>query len=220
MNKLDMSSAARFAEFGKKIVAVGRNYSEHAKELGNAVPAEPILFLKPTTSYITKGSPIILPKGANELHHEVELGVIISKKCKDISAADALSHIAGCTVALDMTDRVKQTELKNKGLPWSVAKGFDTSCPVGDFTPLSSMPKSLQALDIWLKVNNETKQSGNTKDMIFSVPDLVSYISGIFTLEPGDLVLTGTPAGVGPVKSGDVITAGIEGCPNIEYYIK
>ena len=148
------------------------------------------------------------------------MGVIISKKCKNITPADAMNHIAGCTVALDMTDRQKQTELKNKGLPWSVAKGFDTSCPVGEFTPLSSMTKGLQDLAIWLKVNDEIRQNGNTRDMIFPVTDLVSHISSIFTLEPGDLVLTGTPSGVGPVKSGDVISAGIEGCMDIQFSVQ
>lgn len=161
-----------------------------------------------------------MPKGASELHHEVELGLVISKTCKNISSSEAMNHIAGCTVALDMTDRDKQSELKNKGLPWSVAKGFDTSCPVGDFIPLSAIAKDLQGLDIWLKVNNELKQNGNTRDMIFSIPDLVSHISSVFTLEPGDLILTGTPSGVGPVTSGDVITAGIEGCADIEFSVE
>lgn len=154
------------------------------------------------------------------MHHEVELGVVISKTCKDVSSTDALSHIAGCTVALDMTDRDKQNELKKKGLPWSVAKGFDTSCPVGGFTPLSAITKDLQALNIWLKVNDEMRQNGNTRDMLFPVADLVSHISSIFTLEPGDLILTGTPSGVGPVKSGDVITAGIDGCADIEFSVQ
>ena len=161
-----------------------------------------------------------MPKGARELHHEVELGVIIGKTCKNITPAEALGHIAGCTVALDMTDREKQTELKNKGLPWSVAKGFDTACPVGDFVPIEDMPKGLQELEIWLKVNGEMRQNGNTRDMLFPVSDLVSHISGIFTLEVGDLILTGTPSGVGPVKSGDVITAGVEGCKDITFSVE
>ncbi|KAF6030344.1 FAHD1 [Bugula neritina] len=211
---------SRFVEVGKKIVAVGRNYSEHAKELGNAVPSEPILFLKPTTSYITVGRKIELPKGATELHHEVELGVVIGKKCKDISPSAVTDHIAGYTVALDMTDREKQTELKDKKLPWAVSKGFDTSCPVGEFVPKSDLTKDVQDLGIWLKVNGELKQNGNTRDMLFPVADLISHISGIFTLEPGDLVLTGTPSGVGPVTSGDVITAGVEGCPDIEFTVQ
>lgn len=137
-----------------------------------------------------------------------------------MSPAEALGYIGGYTVALDMTDRGKQTELKNKGLPWSVAKGFDTACPVGAFTSSPDLTKNLQNLDIWLKVNEELKQKGNTRDMIFSVADLISYISSIFTLEPGDLILTGTPSGVGPVKSGDVITAGIEGCSNIQFSVQ
>lgn len=161
-----------------------------------------------------------LPKNAVELHHEVELGVVISKVCKSVSPSDVMDRVAGFTLALDMTDRAKQTELKNKGLPWSVAKGFDTSCPVGDFVEKSDVGKDIQSLGIWLKVNGEIKQDGNTKDMLFSVVDLISYISDIFTLEPGDLVLTGTPSGVGPVRPGDVITAGIDGLPGIEFKVQ
>ena len=155
-----------------------------------------------------------------ELHHEIELGVVISKVCKSISPSEVMDRVAGFTVALDMTDRAKQTELKNKGLPWSVAKGFDTSCPVGEFLDKEKLNKDVQSLRIWLKVNDEIKQDGNTKDMLFSVVDLISYISDIFTLEPGDLVLTGTPSGVGPVKSGDIITAGIDGLPVIKFSVQ
>jgi len=146
--------------------------------------------------------------------------VVIGKKCKDISPSAVTDHIAGYTVALDMTDREKQTELKDKKLPWAVSKGFDTSCPVGEFVPKSDLTKDVQELGIWLKVNGELKQNGNTRDMLFPVADLISHISGIFTLEPGDLVLTGTPSGVGPVTSGDVITAGVEGCPDIEFTVQ
>ena len=155
-----------------------------------------------------------------ELHHEIELGVVIGKVCKSISPSEVMDRVAGFTVALDMTDRAKQTELKNKGLPWSVAKGFDTSCPVGEFLDKEKLNKDVQSLGIWLKVNDEIKQDGNTKDMLFSVVDLISYISDIFTLEPGDLVLTGTPSGVGPVKSGDIITAGIDGLPVIQFSVQ
>ena len=146
--------------------------------------------------------------------------MVIGKVCKSISPSEVMDRVAGFTVALDMTDRAKQTELKNKGLPWSVAKGFDTSCPVGEFLDKEKLNKDVQSLGIWLKVNDEIKQDGNTKDMLFSVVDLISYISDIFTLEPGDLVLTGTPSGVGPVKSGDIITAGIDGLPVIQFSVQ
>lgn len=161
-----------------------------------------------------------IPKGATELHHEIELGVVVSKVCKSIPKSEVMDAIAGYTVALDMTDRAKQTELKKKGLPWSIAKGFDTSCPVGQFIDRSELAKDIQSLGIWLKVNDEKRQDGNTKDMLFSVVELISYISEIFTLEPGDLILTGTPSGVGPVKSGDVITAGIDGMPDIKFTVQ
>lgn len=161
-----------------------------------------------------------LPYNSKELHHEVELGVVIGKRCKAVKVDEVMDSVAGYVVALDMTDRAKQTELKNKGLPWSVAKGFDTSCPVGEFKPKEDLTKDIGSLNLWLKVNGEERQNGNTKDMLFSVPKLISYISGIFTLEEGDLILTGTPSGVGPVKSGDVITAGIEGLPDIKFIVQ
>jgi len=127
--------------------------------------------------------------------------------------------IAGYTIALDMTDRDKQEELKTKRLPWSICKGFDTSCPVGEFIPKENIC-SPDAVQLWLKVNGEMRQNASTKDMIFSVPEMISFISSIFTLEPGDLILTGTPSGVGPVTSGDVITAGIEGQSEISFAVE
>ncbi|XP_013398238.1 acylpyruvase FAHD1, mitochondrial [Lingula anatina] len=199
---------ARFVEAGKKIVAVGRNYAEHAKELGNALPTEPLLFLKPTTAYITEGQAIKVPITCTSLHHEVELGIVIGEKGADISESDAMKYVLGYTLALDMTDRAKQEELKKKGQPWSVCKGFDTSCPVSSFIPKEKIPDP-QNIRLWLKVNEEMKQDGNTKDMIFTIPHLISFISSKFTLEPGDLILTGTPSGVGPVQAGDVIEAGV-----------
>lgn len=146
--------------------------------------------------------------------------MVIAKTCKNVSPQQAKDVIAGYTVALDMTDRDKQLELKKKGYPWSVAKGFDTSCAIGDFIPQSKLQRDIQSLDIWLKVNGEIKQNGNTRDMLFPVADLISFISEIFTLEPGDLILTGTPAGVGPVKPGDIITAGIQDLPDIEFKVQ
>ncbi|XP_064601679.1 acylpyruvase FAHD1, mitochondrial-like [Liolophura sinensis] len=200
---------SKFVETGRKIIAVGRNYSEHAAELGNAIPSTPILFLKPPSAYITQGQAIKIPKGCSELHHEVELGIIISKRGVDIPENKAYDYIGGYSLALDMTARDFQSEAKKKGQPWSLAKGFDTSCPVSDFIGADKIPNP-QDLRLWLKVNGLTKQDGTTKDMIFNIPYLISYISGFFTLEPGDLILTGTPSGVGPVHSGDVIEAGLE----------
>ncbi|XP_077992519.1 oxaloacetate tautomerase FAHD1, mitochondrial-like [Glandiceps talaboti] len=202
------SGLARFVEVGRKIVCVGRNYSEHAAELGNKLPTEPVIFIKPTSSYITEGSAIKFPPGCSNLHHEVELGVIIGKEGVNISEASAMQHIGGYTLALDMTARDIQDNLKKKSLPWTLAKGFDTSCPVGPFIPLEKIPDP-QNVGIWLKVNEAMRQNGHTKDMIFKVPFLISFISQYMRLDVGDVILTGTPAGVGPVTAGDVITCGL-----------
>ena len=136
------------------------------------------------------------------------MGVVIGKTGKSIPEASVMSHIGGYCLALDMTDREMQNKLKNQKLPWTIAKGFDTACPVSSFITLDRIPDP-QNVDLWLKVNGEIRQSANTKDMIFSVPYLISWISDYFTLEPGDLILTGTPEGVGPVKSQDVIECGL-----------
>ena len=142
-----------------------------------------------------------------ELHYEVELGVVIGKEGRDIPSSSALSHVAGYALALDMTARNLQNEAKNKGHPWSVAKGYDTFCPVSDF--ISCEKLDWRDCTLWLKVDGQEKQRGSTNNMIFPIPDLLSFISSVFTLEPGDLVLTGTPEGVGPVVPGQTITAGL-----------
>jgi len=210
---------ARFAELGRKIVCVGRNYRDHAAELGNAVPETPLLFLKPASSYILEGTDIRIPKGCKSLHHEIELGVVIGQRGTNISEASAMNHVAGYILALDMTARDLQTIAKKQGLPWDMAKGFDTSCPVSTFIPKSSVPDP-HAIELWCKVNGNLKQSGNTKDMIFSIPHLVSYISDYFTLEPYDVILTGTPAGVGPVGFGDKIEGGLSNLVNINFKVQ
>jgi len=199
----------RFVEFGRKIVCVGRNYAAHAKELGNTVPdKKPLIFMKPPTSYITQGKHIQLPPDCSELHHEVELGVVVEKPGKNISAKDALDHVGGYVLCLDMTARDIQNRLKASGAPWELAKAFDTACPVGDFIPKEKIPDP-HNVQLWCKVNGQMRQDGNTKDMIFRIPEIVSYVSEYFTLEAGDLILTGTPEGVGSVKPGDEIEAGM-----------
>lgn len=164
--------------------------------------------MKPTTSYIKEGQSIIIPAGCNEMHHEVELGVVIGSPGKKIPQNVAMEHVAGYVLALDMTARDWQSKAKSKGWPWVMAKGFDTSCPVGDFIPKERITNP-HSLDIWLKINGNEKQKGNTSDMIFSIPLLISHISQHISLEPGDLILTGTPEGVGPVSKGDIITCGL-----------
>ncbi|XP_021966853.1 acylpyruvase FAHD1, mitochondrial [Folsomia candida] len=210
---------SRFVELGRKIVAVGRNYRDHAAELGNAIPDKPLIFMKPATAYITEGSPIKIPKGCTSLHHEIELGIVIGKKATDITEANAMDYVAGYVLALDMTARDLQNIAKQKGHPWEMAKSFDTSCPVSAFIPKSSIPDP-HNVNVWCKVNGNMKQDGNTKDMIFTVPYLLSYISQFFTLEPNDIVLTGTPAGVSAVKSGDVIQGGLDQLIKIEFRVE
>ncbi|CEI93048.1 Putative Acylpyruvate hydrolase [Rhizopus microsporus] len=203
-----MSSARTFLTTGKKIVAIGRNFSEHAKELGNAVPTSPFFFLKPTSSYLANGGTIEIPKGC-EVHHEVELAVVIGKEARDCPASQAMEHVAGYALAIDCTARNLQNEAKKKGLPWSTAKGFDTFSPISEFISKEQIPDA-HNVDLWLKVNDKFRQQGNTKDMIFSVPKLIEYVSSIMKLEVGDVILTGTPSGVGPIQSGDLVTAGMK----------
>ncbi|KAJ3356462.1 Acylpyruvase fahd1, mitochondrial [Allomyces javanicus] len=197
-----------FRTVGRKIVAIGRNFADHAKELGNAVPSKPMLFLKPTSSYAANGKTIEIPSQC-DVHHEVELGVVIGQTARRVSEADAMKHVAGYTLAIDMTARDLQNAAKKAGHPWSVAKGFD------DFTPITDMVSAETIKDphnvrLWLKVNGETKQDGTTQDFIFGIPRLISHVSQIMTLEEGDVILTGTPKGVGPVRPGDHLEAAIE----------
>ncbi|KAJ1724322.1 Acylpyruvase fahd1, mitochondrial [Coemansia erecta] len=201
-------SARTFAQTGRKIVAIGRNFSEHAKELGNAVPTAPFFFLKPTSSYVLSPGKIEIPQGC-VVHHEVELGVVIGKTGRDISAASAADHIAGYALALDLTARNLQDEAKKKGLPWSAAKGFDTFTPVGQFIPAAKIADP-HKVRLWIEVAGQIKQNGITDAMIFQIPQLIEHVSSIMTLEEGDLLLTGTPKGVGPVEPGDHVVAGLE----------
>ncbi|KAN0037358.1 hypothetical protein ACTFIV_002703 [Dictyostelium citrinum] len=201
----------KFWETGRKIVAVGRNYAQHAKELGNEVPSEPFFFLKPTSSYLLQGTgPIEIPSESSDIHHEVELGVVIGKKGRDIDLNSAMDYVSGYTLALDMTSRDQQSIAKAKSLPWTVSKGYDTFCPISGFIPKDKI-KDLNNVELWCSVDGQIKQKGNTNQMIFNVPHLIQYISSIMTLESGDLILTGTPSGVGPVKPGQVIKCGITG---------
>lgn len=161
-----------------------------------------------------------VPPQCTELHYEVELGVVIGKQGKNIPEPSAMSHIGGYTLALDMTARNLQSEAKKKGHPWSVAKGFDTFCPISRLIETEKFSMAALAdTRLWLKVDGELKQNGSTKDMVFPIPYLISFISRIFTLEEGDLILTGTPEGVGPVHAGQTITAGIEGVVEMKFSV-
>jgi len=193
-----------------KILCIGRNYVDHIKELGNATPAAPVVFMKPATSVISQGESVCIPPYSKDCHYEAELAVLIGTEGKHIPEADALAHVAGYGVAIDMTLRDVQDELKKKGLPWEIAKGFDTACPLSDFVPVSEVPDP-QGLTIRLLLNGEERQNGSTGLMIHTVASIISYLSRIFTLEEGDLILTGTPAGVGRVVAGDRMEASIAG---------
>jgi 2-keto-4-pentenoate hydratase/2-oxohepta-3-ene-1,7-dioic acid hydratase in catechol pathway len=191
-----------------KILCIGRNYADHIKELGNETPERPIIFMKPASSVIGEGDQIVIPSYSHDCHHEAELALLIGTGGKEIPAGEAMRHVAGFGVAIDLTLRDVQAEQKKKGLPWEIAKGFDTACPLSAFVPAASVTGP-QDLRITLSVNGAPRQDGSTALMIHRMPELISYISSIFTLEPGDLILTGTPAGVGPIKSGDRVVAEI-----------
>jgi 5-carboxymethyl-2-hydroxymuconate isomerase len=193
-----------------KILCIGRNYVDHIKELGNEAPAAPIIFMKPSTAIINSGESVVIPAYSSDCHYEAELAVLIGVEGKDITEADALAHVTGYGVAIDMTLRDVQDNLKKKGLPWEIAKGFDTSCPLSDFVPADKVADP-QNLTICLALNGEQRQNGSTGLMINTVARIISYLSGIFTLEEGDVILTGTPAGVGRVKAGDRMEASIAG---------
>jgi len=202
-----------------KLVCLARTYKKHAEEMQSKVPDDPILFLKPTSSVIFNGDSIIYPKQSNCLHHEVELGVVIGKKCKYVSKEEALDYVLGYCVCLDITARDIQSELKKKGYPWSIAKGFDTFAPISDVI-LKEEVKNPNNLDMWLKVNDVIKQKTNTNNMIFSVEQIIEFISKIMTLLPGDLIMTGTPEGVGEIKPGDALKANLENLCSISINVK
>ncbi|RMX66901.1 hypothetical protein DD238_000947 [Peronospora effusa] len=206
--------------YSKKIIAIGKNYEAHAREMGAAsAPKDPVLFLKPTTSYVRNGGSVLLPPGIGQVHHEVELGVVIGKTGKDIDENVSMDYVAGYALAIDMTARELQTKAKKAGLPWTHAKGLDTFTPISDFIPKSAVP-SPHNLNIWLKVDDELRQNGNTSDMVHSIPFLIAHVSRIMTLEEGDLLITGTPAGVGPVPPNSVLTAGITGLIDLRFPVK
>lgn len=197
-----------------KILCIGRNYVDHIKELGNETPSAPVVFMKPATAVIYDGGQITIPPYSQECHYEAELAVLIGNDGKHIPEAEALSHVAGYGVAIDMTLRDVQDSLKQKGLPWEIAKGFDTACPLSDFAAAATVADP-QNLTIRLAVNGVERQNGSTGLMINRVSQIISYLSTVYTLEEGDIILTGTPAGVGRVVSGDRLQAEIPGVASL-----
>ena len=191
-----------------KIICIGQNYAAHAREMNFEVPTSPVFFLKPSSAIIENGETVIIPKISQDVHHEVELTVLIGTGGKNIPREMALQHVAGYGVGLDMTMRDVQLEAKKKGLPWALAKGFDTSAPLSVFVPVKDVENPLQLI-LELRVNGILRQTGRISELIFPVEHLISYISQYITFEPGDVIYTGTPEGVASVKPGDILTASL-----------
>ncbi|MCF2949776.1 fumarylacetoacetate hydrolase family protein [Paraglaciecola aquimarina] len=188
-----------------KVVCVGRNYMLHIQELNNEVPKQPLLFMKPATALCPVTENVVIPKNLGECHNELEVAVLINQKLTSATAAQALTAIWGVGLGLDLTLRDVQSQLKNKGQPWERAKAFDDSCPMSHFIPLDQI-KNLTDIDFKLTVNGETRQEGNTRDMMFPILELIIDITKQFTLLPGDIVMTGTPKGVAALKTGEQLT--------------
>jgi 2-keto-4-pentenoate hydratase/2-oxohepta-3-ene-1,7-dioic acid hydratase in catechol pathway len=191
-----------------KIVCIGRNYLEHARELGNEVPAEPLFFLKPSSSIIANGEMILLPEQSQQVEFEGEIGVVIGTPLTRASEGDAEDAISGVLAVNDVTAR----DLQRKDSQWTRAKGFDTFCPLG---PVASPPDDLTTLTVVTRVNGVERQRASAKEMAFSIGKVLSYVSHVMTLEPGDIVATGTPSGVGPLAPGDVVEVEIEGISKV-----
>jgi 2-keto-4-pentenoate hydratase/2-oxohepta-3-ene-1,7-dioic acid hydratase in catechol pathway len=211
--RLDPSASELVCVAPSKIVCIGRNYAEHARELGNEVPAEPTLFLKPPSSLIGQGVEIVRPRAHSELiHHEGELGVVVGRRLSNATLAEAAEAIWGFVPANDVTAR----DLQRTDRTWARAKGFDTFCPVGPAVRLASAAPPIEDLRVRVEVDGEVRQDGACSDMIFPVASCLAYASRVFTLEPGDLVLTGTPEGVGPLHDGETVCVEIEGVGRLE----
>jgi 2-keto-4-pentenoate hydratase/2-oxohepta-3-ene-1,7-dioic acid hydratase in catechol pathway len=191
-----------------EIICVGRNYRDHAKELGNEVPSSPLIFLKPTSSLVGNGEPIVLPRASQRVEYEGEIGIVIGSRARRVDEADARTYIRGVVALNDVTAR----DLQKTDGQWTRAKGFDTFCPVGTE---GAAPEALERLVVITRVNGVERQRGSAVDMVFGIPRLIAYISGIMTLLPGDVIATGTPAGVGPLISGDVVEVEIPGISRV-----
>jgi 2-keto-4-pentenoate hydratase/2-oxohepta-3-ene-1,7-dioic acid hydratase in catechol pathway len=188
-----------------KIVCVGRNYVEHARELGNEVPERPLIFLKPPSALVGDGEAIVLPRASERVEHEGEIAVVVGRTARGVAAGEAWEYVAGIAPLNDVTAR----DLQKTDGQWTRAKGFDTFCPMGTVVPLDGV--DLAALEVVCRVNGQEQQRGRVSEMAFDIPTLLQYISSVMTLEPGDVIATGTPAGVGPLAPGDVVEVEIPG---------
>jgi 2-keto-4-pentenoate hydratase/2-oxohepta-3-ene-1,7-dioic acid hydratase in catechol pathway len=202
-----------------KIFCIGRNYTEHAKELNNPLPAKPVFFLKPDTSLVIRNRPFFFPDFSSDIHYETELVLKIGKNGKHILEKFAPTYYNEIGLGIDFTARDLQQECKQKGLPWEVAKGFDQSAPVSKWIQLSEL-KDRSNIPFHLDLNGTTVQRGNSRDMIFSFDKVIAYISQFITLKMGDLIFTGTPAGVGPVKIGDHLEGYLEDRKMLDFYVR
>ena len=192
-----------------KIVCVGRNYLEHARELGNVVPGQPLIFLKPPSSLVADGEPIVLPPESSQVEHEGEIALVIGRRARRVAEAEAWDYVGAVAPLNDVTAR----DLQKTDGQWTRAKGFDTFCPMGAPVPIDGLDRD--GLEVVCRVNGEVRQHGRVGEMAFSIPRLIAYISGVMTLEPGDVIATGTPAGVGALRPGDVVEVEIPGVGTI-----
>ncbi len=188
-----------------KIVCVGRNYAAHAAEHNSPVPEEPLLFLKPPSSLIAHGEAIVLPALSQQVEHEAELAVVIGQRCRNVAAAEAWNYVLGVTCGNDVTAR----DLQRKDGQWTRGKGFDTFCPIGPWLVTGLHESDLADLEVVCRVNGEVRQQGRTSEMVFSPATIIAYAAAVMTLMPGDVILTGTPSGVGPLVAGDVVDVAI-----------
>lgn len=202
-----------------KIIAIGRNYAEHIKELNNERPDEPVIFTKPETAILKDGEAFYYPDFSQDVHHEVEIIVKISKMGKNIEEKFAHKYYDEIGIGIDFTARDIQSKLKAKGLPWDLAKGFNGSAPISNFVPKSKFT-DLTNLNFHLDVNGSLRQEGNTSMMLYPIDTIIAFISKYFTLKTGDIIFTGTPAGVAPVKVGDTLSCFIEGEKMLEFEVK
>jgi 2-keto-4-pentenoate hydratase/2-oxohepta-3-ene-1,7-dioic acid hydratase in catechol pathway len=202
-----------------KILAVAKNYRKHIDELELSMPDDPKIFLKPPSALIGNNGVVVIPEASKKVDYEVELAVIIKERCWKVAKEKALDYVLGFTVFNDVTARDIQAREMKEGMPWDIAKGFDTFAPLGpQIIPADEV--DCHNLNLWLKLNGEIKQDSNTKNMIFSVEDLIWYLSSIMTLEPMDIIATGTPEGVGQMKAGDIVESGIEGIGVLKFAVE
>jgi 2-keto-4-pentenoate hydratase/2-oxohepta-3-ene-1,7-dioic acid hydratase in catechol pathway len=192
-----------------KIVCVGRNYAKHAAEMGNDVPSEPLIFLKPPSALIGEGEPIVMPPGVGRVDFEGEIGVVIGTRARNVAPENAWNHVEALVPINDVTAR----DLQAADDQWTRAKGFDTFCPVGTPVPVSEVDFSV--LGVTTRVNGEVRQQGDARDMVYDIPTILSFVSGIMTLEPGDLIATGTPDGIAPLAEGDEVEIDVAGVGSV-----